>query len=113
MFGGGNKIKFEAELIDRVKHNPGFLPSIPASFGYVKQALGCRDWLSYAAEVLARMIGRGRPVRQSRSAALFLASLRIASSPMMALVLIAAAALPVATLVYAANLSRSSSSTRR
>jgi putative ABC transport system permease protein len=64
-----------------------------------------------AAEVLARMIGRGRPVRQSRSAALFLASRRIASSPMMALVLIAAAALPVATLVYAANLSRSSSST--
>jgi putative ABC transport system permease protein len=64
-----------------------------------------------AAEVLARMIGRERPVRQSRSPALFLASRRIASSPMMALVLIAAAALPVATLVYAANLSRSSSST--
>jgi putative ABC transport system permease protein len=64
-----------------------------------------------AAEVLARVIDSGRLFRRSRSPALFLASRRIASSPAMALVLIAAAALPVATLVYAANLSRSSSST--
>ena len=63
-----------------------------------------------AAEVLARMIGHAGSSHRRRSPAAFLASRRIASSPTMALVLIAAAALPVATLVYAADLSRSSSS---
>lgn len=64
-----------------------------------------------AAEVLSRWLGRRGPAGKSRSTAVFLASRRIASSPTMALVLIAAAAFPVATLVYAASLSRSSSST--
>lgn len=64
-----------------------------------------------AAEVLNRLIGRVKPLRRSHAPALFLASRRIASSPTLALVLIAAAAFPTATLVYAANLSRSSSST--
>ena len=64
-----------------------------------------------AAGILNRLIDRAKPLRRSRSPALFLATRRIASSPTMALVLIAAAALPAATLVYAANLSRSSSST--
>ena len=57
------------------------------------------------------LIDRTRPLQRSHSPALFLASRRIASSPTLALVLIAAAAFPTATLVYAADLSRSSSST--
>lgn len=64
-----------------------------------------------AAEVLHRLIERANLLRRTRSSTLFLASRRIVSSPTMALVLIAAAAFPAAVLVYAANLSRSSSST--
>ncbi|MEA3501348.1 MAG: hypothetical protein U9R47_01125 [Actinomycetota bacterium] len=64
-----------------------------------------------AAEVLARVIGRRRRSQRSRPPAFFLASRRIASSPTMALVLIAAAAFPTATLVYSTSLSRSSAST--
>ncbi len=43
-------------FIDRVKQNPGFLPSIPASFRYVRDALRARPDLSAAAEVLARYV---------------------------------------------------------
>jgi putative ABC transport system permease protein len=63
-----------------------------------------------AAELLSRLLGRRRSSERSRSPTLFLASRRIASSSSMALVLIAAAAFPVATLVYATSLSRSSAS---
>jgi len=43
-------------FIDRVKGNPGFLPSIPASLGYVREALSRRPDLAALGEVLARHI---------------------------------------------------------
>jgi len=41
-------------FIDRVKGNPGFLPSIPASLRYVRDAFGRRPDLAPLREVLAR-----------------------------------------------------------
>ena len=43
-------------FIDRVKGNPGFLPSIPASLRYVRDALGRRPDLGRLREVLARHV---------------------------------------------------------
>jgi len=43
-------------FIDRVKGNPGFLPSIPASLRYVREALGRRPDLVALREVLARHV---------------------------------------------------------
>jgi aminoglycoside/choline kinase family phosphotransferase len=43
-------------FIDQVKKNPGFLPSIPASFRYVKAALPSFPEFSDAAEILARYV---------------------------------------------------------
>jgi len=40
-------------FIDRVKGNPGFLPSIPASLRYVREALGRRPDLAALRELLA------------------------------------------------------------
>ena len=42
--------------IDRVKKNPGFLVSIPASLRYVKEALGRRPDLARLQEILARHV---------------------------------------------------------
>jgi hypothetical protein len=42
--------------IDRVKGNPGFLPFIPASLRYVREALGRRPDLAALQEVLARHV---------------------------------------------------------
>jgi hypothetical protein len=42
--------------IDRVKGNPGFLPSIPASLRYVREALARRPDLARLREVLARHV---------------------------------------------------------
>jgi aminoglycoside/choline kinase family phosphotransferase len=42
--------------IDRVKGNPGFLPSIPASLRYVREALERRPELAALREVLARHV---------------------------------------------------------
>jgi aminoglycoside/choline kinase family phosphotransferase len=49
-------------FIDRVKKNPGFLPSIPASLRYVREALARRPELAELQAVLARHVpelGRG------------------------------------------------------
>lgn len=43
-------------FIDRVKKNPGFLPSIPASLRYVREAVERRPDLSEIREVLARHV---------------------------------------------------------
>jgi hypothetical protein len=43
-------------FIDRVKGNPGFLPSIPASLRYVREALGRRPELATLQEILARHV---------------------------------------------------------
>jgi aminoglycoside/choline kinase family phosphotransferase len=43
-------------FIDRVKGNPGFLPSIPASLRYVRDALARRPDLAALREVLARHV---------------------------------------------------------
>jgi aminoglycoside/choline kinase family phosphotransferase len=43
-------------FIDRVRGNPGFLPSIPASLRYVREALGRRPDLAALREVLARHV---------------------------------------------------------
>ena len=43
-------------FIDRVKKNPGFLPSIPASLRYVRDALARRPDLAELREVLARHV---------------------------------------------------------
>jgi len=43
-------------FIDRVKGNPGFLPSIPASLRYVKEALCRRPELADLHEILARHV---------------------------------------------------------
>jgi aminoglycoside/choline kinase family phosphotransferase len=43
-------------FIDRVKGNPGFLPSIPASLRYVREAFGRRPDLAALREVLARHV---------------------------------------------------------
>jgi hypothetical protein len=43
-------------FIDRVKKNPGFLPSIPASLRYVREALARRPDLARLREVLARHV---------------------------------------------------------
>ncbi len=43
-------------FIDRVKKNPGFLPSIPASLRYVREAFGRRPDLAELREVLARHV---------------------------------------------------------
>jgi N-acetylmuramate 1-kinase len=43
-------------FIDRVKGNPGFLPSIPASLRYVREALGRRPDLAGLREILARHV---------------------------------------------------------
>jgi aminoglycoside/choline kinase family phosphotransferase len=43
-------------FIDRVKKNPGFLPSIPASLRYVREALARRPELAELQEVLARHV---------------------------------------------------------
>jgi len=43
-------------FIDRVKKNPGFLVSIPASLRYVREALGRRPDLGELQEVLARHV---------------------------------------------------------
>ena len=42
--------------IDRVKGNPGFLPSIPASLRYVREALARRPDLAELREILARHV---------------------------------------------------------
>jgi N-acetylmuramate 1-kinase len=42
--------------IDRVKKNPGFLPSIPASLRYVREAFARRPDLSGLQEILARHV---------------------------------------------------------
>jgi aminoglycoside/choline kinase family phosphotransferase len=44
------------EYINRVKGNPGFLVSIPASLRYVKSALGRRGELSSMREIIARYV---------------------------------------------------------
>ena len=43
-------------FIDRVRGNPGFLPSIPASLRYVREALGRRPELASLQEILARHV---------------------------------------------------------
>jgi hypothetical protein len=43
-------------FIDRVRGNPGFLPSIPASLRYVREALGRRPELGPLQEILARHV---------------------------------------------------------
>ncbi len=43
-------------FIDRVKKNPGFLPSIPASLRYVREAFAQRPDLAELREVLARHV---------------------------------------------------------
>jgi len=43
-------------FIDRVKKNPGFLPSIPASLRYVREAFSRRPELADLQEVLARHV---------------------------------------------------------
>ena len=43
-------------FIDRVRGNPGFLPSIPASLRYVREALGRRPELGELREILARHV---------------------------------------------------------
>jgi hypothetical protein len=43
-------------FIDRVRGNPGFLPSIPASLRYVREALGRRPDLGTLHEILARHV---------------------------------------------------------
>jgi aminoglycoside/choline kinase family phosphotransferase len=43
-------------FIDRVRGNPGFLPSIPASLRYVREALGRRPDLAPLAEILGRHV---------------------------------------------------------
>jgi aminoglycoside/choline kinase family phosphotransferase len=43
-------------FIDRVKKNPGFLPSIPASLRYVKDAFARRPDLAELQEILARHV---------------------------------------------------------
>jgi aminoglycoside/choline kinase family phosphotransferase len=43
-------------FIDRVKHNPGFLPSIPASLRYVREAFARRPELQELQDVLARHV---------------------------------------------------------
>ena len=43
-------------FIDRVKKNPGFLPSIPASLRYVREAFGRRPDLAVLQEVLSRHV---------------------------------------------------------
>jgi N-acetylmuramate 1-kinase len=43
-------------FIDRVKKNPGFLPSIPASLRYVREAFGRRPELRELQDVLARHV---------------------------------------------------------
>ncbi len=43
-------------FIDRVRKNPGFLPSIPASLRYVREAFGRRPDLAELREVLARHV---------------------------------------------------------
>ncbi len=43
-------------FIDRVRGNPGFLPSIPASLRYVREALGRRPELRPLQEILARHV---------------------------------------------------------
>jgi aminoglycoside/choline kinase family phosphotransferase len=43
-------------FIDRVKGNPGFLVSIPASLRYVREAFARRDDLAELHEVLARHV---------------------------------------------------------
>jgi aminoglycoside/choline kinase family phosphotransferase len=44
------------EYINRVKGNPGFLVSIPASLRYVQSALGRRGELSSMREIIARYV---------------------------------------------------------
>ncbi len=44
------------EYIHRVKGNPGFLPSIPSSLRYVKDALGRRPELASLHEIVARYV---------------------------------------------------------
>lgn len=43
-------------FIDKVKNNPGFLPSIPASFRYVRDALPSHPEYARFAEILARYV---------------------------------------------------------
>ncbi len=43
-------------FIDRVRGNPGFLPSIPASLRYVREALVRRPELATLREILARHV---------------------------------------------------------
>ena len=43
-------------FIDRVRGNPGFLPSIPASLRYVREALARRPDLGALREILARHV---------------------------------------------------------
>jgi aminoglycoside/choline kinase family phosphotransferase len=43
-------------FIDQVKKNPSFLPSIPASFRYVKDALPSFPEFKATAEILARYV---------------------------------------------------------
>jgi hypothetical protein len=43
-------------FIDRVKGNPGFLPAIPASLRYVREALARRPDLATLREILARHV---------------------------------------------------------
>ena len=43
-------------FIDRVKKNPGFLPSIPASLRYVREAFSRRPDLAELQEILARHV---------------------------------------------------------
>jgi aminoglycoside/choline kinase family phosphotransferase len=43
-------------FIDRVRGNPGFLPSIPASLRYVREALARRPELATLREILARHV---------------------------------------------------------
>jgi aminoglycoside/choline kinase family phosphotransferase len=43
-------------FIDRVRKNPGFLPSIPASLRYVREAFARRPELAGLQEILARHV---------------------------------------------------------
>ena len=43
-------------FIDRVRKNPGFLPSIPASLRYVREAFSRRPDLASLQEILARHV---------------------------------------------------------
>jgi putative ABC transport system permease protein len=64
--------------------------------------------------LIAELVIRASPLLKrvgSRNHAAYLASRRIVSAPTLVIVLIAGAALPVATLVYAASLTRSATST--